>query len=82
MMSDFSHSLYQDFPEYHDLINRLKLEDGEFARVASEYHKLDHSVRGLEMRDVPTTDQHFMDLKMRRAQLKDELYQMLQGNSG
>ncbi|MEJ2530695.1 MAG: hypothetical protein P8Y92_02745 [Halioglobus sp.] len=45
-MSDFSHSLYQDFPEYHDLINRLKLEDSEFARVASEYHKLDHSVRG------------------------------------
>jgi uncharacterized protein YdcH (DUF465 family) len=78
MMSDFSHSLYQDFPEYHDRINQLKLENQEFARTAAEYHKLDHSVRGLEMRSVPTSDQHFMDLKLRRAQLKDELYQMLQ----
>ncbi len=77
-MSDFSHSLYQDFPEHQDRINQLKVEDEAFARAAAEYHKLDHSVRGLEMRNVPTTDQHFMELKLRRARLKDELYRMLQ----
>lgn len=76
-MSDFNHSLYHDFPEHHERINQLKLENEDFARRAAEYHKLDHSVRGLEMRDVPTSDQHFLDLKLRRAQLKDELYQML-----
>ena len=78
-MSDLSHhSLYDDFPAYHDRINQLKLENEEFARVAAEYHKLDHSVRGLEMRDIPTSDQYFGELKIRRAHLKDELYQMLQ----
>ncbi len=78
-MSDLSHhSLYDDFPEYHDRINQLKLENEEFARMATEYHKIDHSVRGLESRDVPTTDQHFEELKIRRVHLKDELYRMLQ----
>ncbi len=78
-MSDLSHhSLYDDFPEYHDRINQLKLENEKFARLATEYHQLDHSVRGLESRDVPTSDQHFEELKIRRVHLKDELYQMLQ----
>ena len=77
-MSDISHSLYDDFPEYHERINQLKLENEEFAREATEYHKIDHSVRGLERRNVPTSDQHFVELKIRRAHLKDELYHKLQ----
>ena len=80
-MPDISHSLYNDFPQYHERINQLKLDDRAFARVAAEYHKLDHSVRGLENRDVPTSDQHFEELKLRRLHLKDELYQMLQAQS-
>ena len=76
-MSDLSHSLYNDFPADRERINQLKLENEEFARVAAEYHKLDHSVRGLEMRDIPTSDQYFEELKIRRAHLKDELYHML-----
>ncbi len=76
-MLDLNHSLYDDFPEYHDRINQLKLENEEFARLAMEYHKIDHSVRGLESRDVPTSDQYFEELKIRRVHLKDELYKML-----
>lgn len=76
-MSDLDHSLYHDFPEHHQRINQLKLEDEEFARLATEYHKLDHSVRGLEARDVPTSDDYFERLKLRRLQLKDELYRKL-----
>ena len=76
-MSNLHHSLYDDFPEYHDRIHQLKLENEEFARKATEYHKIDHSVRGLENRQIPTTDQHFEELKIRRVHLKDELYRML-----
>lgn len=76
-MSDISHSLYDDFPEYRERIHQLKLEDATFARKAMEYHKIDHSVRGLEGRDVPTTDQHYEELKFRRVHLKDELYFMI-----
>lgn len=77
-MSDLNHSLYHDFPHYQERINRLKLEHDEFARLATEYHKLDHTVRGLEMRGVPTTDDNYEQMKFRRVQLKDELYRMLQ----
>ncbi len=76
-MSDLNHSLYADFPEFRDRIQQLKHENAEFARLASEYHKLDHNVRGLEMSQVPTTDQRYDELKRRRVQLKDELYRML-----
>ena len=77
-MSDFSHSLYEDFPEHQQRIHQLKLENEVFAQKAKEYHKLDHSVRGLEMQKIPTSDQHFGAMKFRRVQLKDQLYQMLQ----
>lgn len=77
-MSDFNHSLYTDFPQHADRIRQLKQEDETFARLASEYHKLDHSVRGLEMRDIPTSDQTFEQMKLRRLQLKDQIVRMLE----
>ena len=77
-MSDFNHSLYNDFPQYADRIRQLKQEDETFARLASEYHKLDHSVRGLEMRNIPTSDENFEQMKLRRVQLKDQILRMLQ----
>lgn len=78
-MSDLNHSLYHDFPEHRDRINRLKLESERFASLAAEYHKIDHSVRGLEMRGVPTTDDNYEQMKLRRVQLKDALYRHLNG---
>lgn len=78
-MSDLNHSLYHDFPEHRETIQTLKREDPEFARLANEYHDLDHTVRGLESRDIPTSDQHFEELKLRRLKLKDELYRRLNG---
>ena len=56
----------------------MKLENEEFAQLATQYHKIDHQVRGLEMRNIPVTDQTFEELKLKRVHLKDELYQMLQ----
>ena len=76
-MSDFNHSLYTDFPQYADRIRQLKQEDATFASLASEYHKLDHSVRGLESRNIPTSDQNFEQMKLRRVQLKDQILRML-----
>ena len=77
-MREFSHSLYDDFSEYRVRINQLKLENEKFARMATEYHKLDHRIYGLEMNNIPASDQMFEELKLRRLHLKDELYRMLQ----
>ena len=77
-MSDISnHSLANDFPDDRELIHRLKLDSPEFARMAAEYHELDHRVRGLENRSVPTSDSNFENLKKRRLRLKDELYAII-----
>lgn len=77
-MSDLDHSLYTDFPEYRERIHLLKLKDPVFASKATEYHKLDHSVRGLEMAYLSVSNDCFRDMKMRRLRLKDELFRMLQ----
>ncbi|WP_027857309.1 YdcH family protein [Marinobacterium jannaschii] len=76
-MSDLNHSLYADFPEHRERIHQLKQENEEFARLAAEYHKIDHNVRGLENAHVPTTDQRYEELKLRRVQLKDTLFRMI-----
>ncbi len=73
-----NHSLYNDFPHYQQQIEQLKLNDEAFARMATEYHRLDHEVRGLEKSGIPTTDQTFETLKLKRLQLKDRLYQKMQ----
>jgi len=76
-MSEIHHSLYDDFPDCRERINQLKLENEDFARLAAEYHKIDHHVRGLEMNDVPMSDKSFEELKYKRLVLKDELYRIL-----
>ncbi len=80
-MSEISnHSLINEFPEDRELIHQLKIENPRFARMAAEYHDLDHQVRGLESRSIPTSDDNFENLKKRRLLLKDELYAMLKEN--
>ena len=77
-MSELRHSLYDDFPKYHDRINQLKLENEDFVRMAAEYHKIDHRVRGLEMSGIPVADETLEELKYKRLHLKDQLFRMLQ----
>ena len=77
LKDDLSHSLYHEFPEFHDLIEKLKITDSVFAEKAAMYHKLDHRIRGLENGGVPTTDDVYVDLKKQRIHLKDDLYKTL-----
>ncbi|RXJ72102.1 hypothetical protein CS022_17680 [Veronia nyctiphanis] len=72
-----NHGLNYEFPEFADKIQLLKNSDATFNAWAKEYHSLDHEIRGLENNDVPTDDLTFMQLKTRRAHLKDELYKIL-----
>ncbi|NRB38760.1 MAG: DUF465 domain-containing protein [Pseudomonadales bacterium] len=77
-MPDINHSLYADFPHQYDVINQLKLENADFSQLAAKYHKIDHHVRGLQMRNIPVSDQFFSSMKIQRSQLKDQLYTMIQ----
>lgn len=65
------------FPEYRDLITRLKAENRAFARLFDEHNELDQRVKNIEARIIPGADSEVETLKKEKLQLKDRLYEML-----
>lgn len=76
-MSVEHHPLLKEFPEYHDRIHQLKMENEHFKRLFEEYHEVDREVYRMDENIEPTTDEAMEDMKKRRLALKDELYGML-----
>lgn len=77
-----AHTLESDFPEYSDTIRQLREVDPEFRTESDSYHRLDKEIRGLEDSGVATDDNHFNELKIRRAHMKDQLYRRIRNGSG
>ncbi|RJG42503.1 YdcH family protein [Motilimonas pumila] len=73
-----SHALVIDFPMLKDEIIALNNSDGGFKIQAEVYHKLDFEIRELELKGSPVNDDYMHQLKQKRSQLKDNLYQILQ----
>ena len=67
------------FPEYRDLISKLKQEDPHFARVFEEHNELDDKISGLENDPVASVSaQDEIDaLKIKTLALKDQLFDLL-----
>lgn len=65
------------FPEYRDLISKLKSVDAHFAKLFERHNELDQRIRnleeGIENADAMTIE----SLKKQKLKLKDELYLML-----
>lgn len=76
-----SHELHKEFPQYSNLIDELKNNDLKFNDKLREYSELDQEIEGLEKRDAPIGDDKLHRMKQKRAQLKDDLYQMLISNA-
>ncbi|WP_226663535.1 YdcH family protein [Microbulbifer aggregans] len=77
-----AHTLEADFPEYSATIRQLRQEDLDFKIESDDYNKLDKEIRGLEERGITTDDNHFNELKIRRAHMKDQLYRRLRNGHG
>lgn len=73
-----NHDLHIDFPDMSEKITELKTHDRHFARLYDEYNELDKEVRKVEQDVTPSSDERLDGLRMKRVQLKDELYAMLQ----
>lgn len=71
------HPLATDFPELRDRIHALKTSDAHFAKLVTEYEALDREIIRIEEGIEHRSDEALEHLKMRRVQLKDELYAML-----
>ncbi|GGY17527.1 YdcH family protein [Paludibacterium paludis] len=65
------------FPEYRDLISRLKTEDAHFNRLFERHNELDQRIKNMEARIEPASMEEIEVLKKEKLKLKDELYAVL-----
>ncbi len=76
-MSVEHHDLHHEFPELHDRIHELKMNDAHFRKLFDEYHELTRSIEKMEDEVTPVSTDIEEQAKVRRVHLKDELYRML-----
>lgn len=65
------------FPEYRDLISKLKNADSHFAKIFDEHNELDHKISNLENSPVTSGLGEIDELKRQKLLLKDQLYTIL-----
>ncbi len=65
------------FPEFRDLISRLKTEDAHFSRLFERHNELDHQISNMESGVTPADNVAIEALKKEKLQLKDALYDVL-----
>ena len=76
-MSHTPHELHEEFPEFNDKITELKTSDAHFSRLADEYHEINRAVHRAETNVEPVEELAEVEMRKKRAYLKDELYRML-----
>ncbi len=76
-MSHTPHELAEEFPDKIELMSRLKREDAHFARLADEYHEINRTVHRAETNVEPMEELAEVELRKKRALLKDQIWGML-----
>lgn len=76
-MSIEKHDLHHEFPEHHDTIHELKMNNAHFKKLFDEYHDVEHEVHRIEEGVENTSDQYLEERKKSRLFLKDQLYAMI-----
>jgi hypothetical protein len=80
-MSNTPHDLTEEFPDDRDRITALKTSNGHFARLAEEYNTVNRQIHRIETRVEPANEDVEEELKRKRVRLKDEIAQMLAGET-
>lgn len=70
------------FPEYRDLITKLKTEDAHFERMFEKHNELDQKIKNMESHLESGTHEEIENLKKQKLHIKDELYQILRKADG
>lgn len=65
------------FPEFRDLITRLKASDHHFSQLFDKHNVLDQKIRNMEIRVEPGTHEEIEILKKEKLLLKDQIYAIL-----
>lgn len=70
------------FPEYRELISRLKTEDLHFGRLFERHNELDHEIARMESGITPAEPLAIAALKKEKLLLKDRLREILRREAG
>lgn len=65
------------FPEYRDLISKLKNSDLHFQKLFDEHNELDQKIKNIESGIAIDTSETIESLKKLKLKLKDKLYEIL-----
>lgn len=65
------------FPEYRDLITKLKTTDHHFMRLFEQHNVLDQKIKNMESRIATGTHDEIELVKKEKLLLKDQLYAIL-----
>lgn len=65
------------FPEYRDLISKLKTSDHHFTRLFDQHNDLDQRIKNMENHIALGTYEEIEVLKKEKLMLKDRLYSIL-----
>jgi uncharacterized protein YdcH (DUF465 family) len=65
------------FPEYRELITRLKGHDAHFTHLFNKHNALDQIIKNKEAHIEPSTQIEIEQRKKEKLALKDEIYQVL-----
>lgn len=76
-MSHTPHELAEEFPDKVEAMSALKQSDAHFARLADEYHEINRAVHRAETNVEPLEELAEVDLRKKRAALKDEIWGIL-----
>lgn len=76
-MSHTPHELSEEFPDKVDQMSQLKQSDAHFARLADEYHEVNRIVHRAETNVEPMEELAEVELRKKRAVLKDQIWAML-----
>ncbi len=65
------------FPEYRDLITKLKTSDRHFSHLFDKHNHLDQKIQRMEDHNEQSTTEEIETLKKEKLLLKDQLYTVL-----
>jgi uncharacterized protein YdcH (DUF465 family) len=78
-MANTPHELHEEFPEHAAKITALKTTDSHIATLAQEYHAINRAVHRAETLVEPVEELAEVEMRKKRAALKDQIYAYLKG---
>lgn len=76
-MSHTPHELADEFPQDHEILHRLKLENAHFVTLADRYHEVNREIHRIESEVEAASDERAEALKKQRLGLIDDISKLV-----